>query len=73
MVNVVRGNSNAIQTPSPLLAVIKVNNFVSFQVTKKRRRAPLMLAETIDAGLLRTAAEKKNDERILVQIRGKTV
>ena len=30
-----------------------------------------MLAETIDAGLLRTAAERKNDERILVQIRGK--
>ena len=30
-----------------------------------------MLAETIDAGLLRTAAERKNDERILVQIQGK--
>ena len=30
-----------------------------------------MLAETIDAGLLRRAAERKNDERILVQIRGK--
>ena len=30
-----------------------------------------MLAETVDAGLLRTAAEGKNDERILVQIRGK--
>jgi hypothetical protein len=30
-----------------------------------------MLAETIDAGFLRTAAERKNDERILVQIRGK--
>ena len=30
-----------------------------------------MLAETIDADLLRTAAERKNDERILVQIRGK--
>ena len=30
-----------------------------------------MLAETIDAGLLRTAAERKNDERIPVQIRGK--
>jgi hypothetical protein len=30
-----------------------------------------MLAETIDAGLLRTAAERKNDEQILVQIRGK--
>ena len=29
------------------------------------------MAETIDAGLLRTAAEKKNGERILVQIRGK--
>ena len=28
-----------------------------------------MLAETIDAGFLRTAAERKNDERILVQIR----
>ncbi|XP_028413789.1 uncharacterized protein LOC114536635 [Dendronephthya gigantea] len=41
------------------------------KVTKKRRRTPLMLAETIDAGLLRTAAERKNDERILVQIRGK--
>ena len=40
------------------------------QVTKKRR-TPLMLAETVDAGLLRTAAERKNDERILVQIRGK--
>ena len=32
------------------------------QVTKKRRRTPLMLAETIDAGLLSTAAERKNDE-----------
>ena len=30
-----------------------------------------MLAETIDAGLLRTAAGRKNDKRILVQIRGK--
>ena len=30
-----------------------------------------MLAETIDAGLLRIAAERKNDEQILVQIRGK--
>ena len=30
-----------------------------------------MLAETIDAGLLRTAAERKNDERILVQIQAK--
>ena len=30
-----------------------------------------MLAETTDAGLLRRAAERKNDERILVQIRGK--
>ena len=30
-----------------------------------------MMAETIDAGLLRTAAERKNDEWILVQIRGK--
>lgn len=30
-----------------------------------------MLAETVDAGLLRAAAEKKNDERILLQIRGK--
>ena len=30
-----------------------------------------MLAETIDAGLLCTAAERKNDEWILVQIRGK--
>ena len=33
------------------------------QVKKKRRRgAPLMLAETIDAGLLSTAAERKNDK-----------
>ena len=30
-----------------------------------------MLAEAIDADLLRTAAERKNDERILVQMRGK--
>ena len=30
-----------------------------------------MVAETIDASLLRTAAEKKNDERILVRILGK--
>ena len=30
-----------------------------------------MLAETIDAGLLRTAAERKNDQLILVQIQGK--
>ena len=30
-----------------------------------------MMAETIDAGLLRTATERKNDEWILVQIRGK--
>ena len=30
-----------------------------------------MLAETIDAGLLRTAAERKNDEWMLVQICGK--
>ena len=28
----------------------------------KRRRTPLMLAETIDAGLLCTVAERKNDE-----------
>ena len=30
-----------------------------------------MMTGTIDAGLLRTAAERKNDEWILVQIRGK--
>ena len=30
-----------------------------------------MLAETTDAGLLRRAAERKNDERILVRIWGK--
>ena len=30
-----------------------------------------MLAETVDAGLLRAAAEQINDERILMQIRGK--
>jgi predicted secreted Zn-dependent protease len=30
-----------------------------------------VLASTVDAGLLRTAAERKNDERILVQIRDK--
>ena len=30
-----------------------------------------MLAETFDAGPLRQAAEKKNDERMLMQIRGK--
>ena len=40
------------------------------QVKKKRRRIPFMTAETIDAGLWCTAAERKNDERILVQIRG---
>ena len=31
----------------------------------------LMLAETIDAGLLHTAAERKNDQQILMQIQGK--
>ena len=30
-----------------------------------------MLEETIDAGLLRTAADRKNDQLILVQIQGK--
>ena len=30
-----------------------------------------MLTETIDAGLLRTAAERKNDKQILVQTQGK--
>ena len=30
-----------------------------------------MLAETIDAGLLHTAAERKNDQQILMQIQGK--
>ena len=30
-----------------------------------------MLAETVDAGLLRATAEQMNDERILMQIRGK--
>ena len=39
--------------------------------TKKRTRTPLVLAATIDAGLLRTAAEKKNDEEILMHIRDK--
>jgi hypothetical protein len=32
-----------------------------------------MLAETVDAGLLRTAAEIKNDEKILVKSAGKIV
>ena len=30
-----------------------------------------MLAKIVDAGLMRAAAEKMNDERILMQIRGK--
>ena len=32
---------------------------------------PFMLAETVDAGLMCAAAKKMNDERILMQIRGK--
>lgn len=45
--------------------------FALFQNMKKRKRPPLMIAETMDGGLLRKAAELKNDEKILVQIKGK--
>ena len=44
---------------------------LSFQLTGKRTTTPLVLSKTIDAGLLRQAAEYKGDERILVQIRDK--
>ena len=43
----------------------------SFQRTGKRHIVPLINAETIDAGLLREAAKRKNDERILLKIRDK--
>ena len=42
-----------------------------FKVSAKRKRVPLMLCETLDAGLLREAAERKQDEKILVHIRGR--
>eukprot|EP00794_Sanderia_malayensis_P000765 gene765-55_t len=37
----------------------------------KRVRQPLVTCETVNAGLLRDAAEQKNDEKILVEIRGR--
>ncbi len=39
--------------------------------TRKRKIDKLVLAETFDGGLLREAAEKKKDESILAQTRGK--
>ena len=41
------------------------------QKTRKRKLDKLITAETVDGGLLREAAEKKNDESILTHIRGK--
>ncbi len=41
------------------------------QKTRKRKLDKLVTAETVDGGLLREAAEKKNDESILTHIRGK--
>ena len=46
-----------------LIIFLKLSIMCLHQVTiKNRRRTPLMLAETIDAGLLSTAAKRKNDE-----------
>ncbi len=43
--------------------------FSLVQATKKRKLNRLVLAETVDGGLLRYAAERKGDENILVHIR----
>ena len=40
-------------------------------MTRKRKKEALSLCETIDGGRLREAAEAKNDEQILLHIRGK--
>ncbi len=42
-----------------------------FKTTGKRTRTPIVLAEALNAGHLRDAAEQKNDARILVQIQDK--
>ena len=47
------------------------NNFVLTPGKKEEKKNTTRVGKTIDGGLLRTAAERKNDERILVQIRGK--
>ena len=47
------------------------NNFVLTPDNKEEKKNTTHVAEIIDAGLLRTAAERKNDEQILVQVRGK--
>jgi hypothetical protein len=41
------------------------------QRTRKRKLDKLVKAETFDGGLLRQAAEGKNDDSILTHIRGK--
>ena len=45
-------------------------NLVLFQFGV-RKRTPLVLAETLNAGLLREAAEYNQDERILMKVRDK--
>ena len=51
------------------LAEIVMFVTLSFQRTGKRHIVPLINAETVDGGLLREAAQRKNDERILLKIR----
>lgn len=48
-----------------------INKFLYTQKTRKRKLDKLVAAETFDGGMLREAAEKKNDESILMHIRGK--
>ena len=45
--------------------------FLLFQATKKRVRQDLSLAQTLTAGVLEDAANVRNDESILIHIRGK--
>ena len=45
-------------------------NITFFQVTKKRIKEELSLAQTLTAGVLEQAALMRNDESILVHIRG---
>eukprot|EP00794_Sanderia_malayensis_P000946 gene946-260_t len=62
---------NAFVLPERCRICMKGSNwFQSDKRSGKRKRVPLMMCETEDAGKLCHAAQLKNDEKILLQIRG---
>ena len=64
-------SSSSVVLPTCCIVCKKLDLYYTDHHDKKRKKQELSLCQTLDGGLLRLAAEDKNDESILVHIRNK--